>query len=625
MSLSSFALESVVTPRRLRCIIIGAGMSGIFMVYKLKKYLPDAVEVVILEKSPELGGTWYENRYPGCACDVPSHVYQFPFAPNPDWSKFYATSGEIQRYMKSVCSLFGLDSHMVFSTRVTSAQWQEDHGVWTITTEGATAGGVYECEILINAGGILNNYSMPDISGLADFKGPIVHTAAWDDTVDLADKRVAIIGAGASAVQVLPAIQPLCKSIDIYIQTPSWVSPPVGLDPDRANGAPNPKYTQAERDAFRQDTAHFLQTRKGMESKFNDSFAAFFKAGTEQHGMRARYEAYMRGLIHDAELQEKLIPGFEAGCRRVNPSQAYLAAVQETNVRPVFDSIIRIVPDGVEVQAKPSTAEQSTTAAVHSADVIIAATGFDTSFKPRFPILGRGGVDLRLLWDSNPVSYMGTGVSGFPNYLTFLGPNTPISNGSLTGPIEATADYFVRLIGKAVRERVKSFEPSFEAQHEFYMFAQKYMKSMVWTGTCRSWFKKGIDGPVSALWPGSALHYMQTLAEDRWHDYTWTFRENRFAHWERGFSWLQAPELDPLGMGLADARINMTTIPRKGDDLAFYLVDHPPLPVSNTQEKSEPRINGTNAQLDLELEETGIGAPTHDMSGLQEYTPVVPV
>jgi cation diffusion facilitator CzcD-associated flavoprotein CzcO len=343
----------------------------------------------------------------------------------------YATSVEIQGYMKDVCEQFGLDKYMVFSTRVVSAQWQEGRGVWSVTVEGASTS-VYESEILINAGGVLNNYTMPDIPGLSTFSGPLVHTAAWDDTVDLTNKRVAIIGAGASAVQLLPAIQPLCKSIDMYIRTPSWISPPYGLPADH-NGAMNPEYTPEAKSAFRQDAALSLQTRKGIESKFNEMYAAFFKGTPEQQSLRGRYESYMRELIHDSELQEKLIPEFEAGCRRVNPSQAYLAALQEANVQPIFEPITCIVPTGVQTSSMQDSVGPGTVKSTHTADVIIAATGFDTSFRPRFSIVGSGGVDLKELWASNPVSYMGTGVAGFPNYLTFLGPNTPFSNGSLTG------------------------------------------------------------------------------------------------------------------------------------------------------------------------------------------------
>ncbi|WQF88077.1 Putative flavin monooxygenase, FAD/NAD(P)-binding domain superfamily [Colletotrichum destructivum] len=569
---------------RVRCIIIGAGVSGILMAYKLRTYLKDYVDFHIYEKSPDLGGTWFENRYPGCACDVSSHVYQFSFAPNPDWSQFFASSSEIQHYLKAVCRQFDLESYISYNSKVAEAQWQEDKGVWSVKVEGLDATEVHQSEILVNAGGILNNFKMPEIPGLSDFGGPIVHTAAWDDSVDLLGKRVAIIGAGASAVQLLPAIQPLCRSIDVYIRTPSWICPPVGLPPGSIE---NPSYTNAEKRRFREDAAYSLTMRKAMETEFNNMFAAFFKDSLEQNDMRAQYQHYMSSLIPDLGLRARLIPSFEAGCRRINPSAPYLAALQKSNVHPIFDRISRIRKDGIVLASSERHQEEGDT---HTADVLISATGFDTSFRPRFPIIGRGGVDLRDLWKTEPASYMGIGVAGFPNYMTFLGPNTPISNGGLMGVLEATSDYFVRLLAEFCRKDVKSFDVTQTAQNDFSQHTSEYMKDMVWSGSCRSWFKSETTGRVSALWPGSSLQYIQVLAEDRFHDYAWSFKGNRFAHWNKGFSWIERPDLDPLGVAMAEARRSMNTLPYAGADLSFYLTEAKPLPVDTDVDDEKPAV-----------------------------------
>jgi cation diffusion facilitator CzcD-associated flavoprotein CzcO len=299
---------------------------------------------------------------------------------------------------------------------VTSAVWHEDSREWAVEVEGRPA---ISCNILINAGGILNDYKFPDIPNLASFKGPVLHSAAWDSSVSLRDKRVAIIGAGASAMQVLPAIREECRSVDVYIRTPSWISPPVDSTTE-AGG--NPAYTPSQMAQWRDDDEFALRERKRFESSFNGPFRTFLKNSAEQKEMRARFEAYMRSQIRDAELQERLIPDFEAGCRRVNPSRTYLEALQAPNVQPIFDHVDSIDPQGVVAGGQ-----------LHEADVLVCATGFDTSFIPRFPIVGRAGVSLAELWKDDAVSYMGTAVSGFPNYLIFLGPNTPISNGSLIG------------------------------------------------------------------------------------------------------------------------------------------------------------------------------------------------
>lgn len=316
---------------------------------------------------------------------------------------------------------FDLKRFIRFNTKVVNAKWSEDSSTWAI---GVDDGSTLESEILVNAGGILNNPQMPAIDGLDAFAGPLLHTAAWDPSVDLRGKRIGVIGAGASAVQLLPHIQPVAGRVTAFIRTPSWISPPVALpEADR----PSYAYAEEERLAFRSDDDRYLRDRKRLESQFNGMFDAFFKASPQQRDLRARFEGRMRSLIRDKSLQERLIPGFEAGCRRINPGEQYLLTLQEPNVEPVFDGIERITPGSVVVAG----------GAEYPVDVLVAATGFNTTFRPRFPILGRGGINLQDLWAESPTSYMGTGVSGFPNYMIFLGPNTPISNGSLMGKREA--------------------------------------------------------------------------------------------------------------------------------------------------------------------------------------------
>lgn len=330
----------------------------------------------------------------------------------------YATSKEIQRYLKSVCKRFGLQKYIRYNSKVVGAIWQEEQGTWKVEVEGKAT---VESDVLINAGGILNNFRMPDIAGLSDFEGQLLHTAAWNGSVDLSGKHVAIIGAGASAVQVLPSIQKTCGHVDVYIRTPSWISPPFAHSQE---GPVNPPYTVQDMQQFRDDPTFSVKTRKEMESHFNGMFKAFFKSTEEQQDLRAKFELRMKNLIKDEDLQKRLIPSFEVGCRRINPGESYLVALQKPNVQAVFEPIEAIAKDGILVGGQ-----------VRRADVLIAATGFDTTFRPRFPIIGRENNNLQDLWESTPVSYMGTGVAGFPNYLIFLGPNTPISNGSLMGMI----------------------------------------------------------------------------------------------------------------------------------------------------------------------------------------------
>lgn len=328
----------------------------------------------------------------------------------------FVSSSEIQSYLKGVARHFDLERFIRYNSKVTSATWSASAGAWTVEVEG---GQPISSEVLVNASGILNNYKMPYIPGLSSFTGPVLHTAAWDPSVDLRGKRVAIIGSGASAIQVLPQVQPIASRVQVYIRTPSWICQPLGV-PEAM--APTHRYSEEEKASFRSDETAYLQTRKGIESQINSMFSIFVKGSPAQRDARARFETRMRQVIRDPALQEALIPDFEVGCRRVSPGEPFLHALQEANVEPVFAGIEKVSADGIVAGGVS-----------RKADVLVAATGFNTSFRPRFPIAGVDGVDLRDVWKDTATSYMGTGVAGFPNYLIFLGPNTPISNGSALG------------------------------------------------------------------------------------------------------------------------------------------------------------------------------------------------
>lgn len=349
--------------------------------------------------------------------------------PLKQFALFYSFSGsqEIQKYLKGVCNQFDLEKYITYNSKATRAQWDEVRSVWTLDIEGQ---GSFTSEILINAGGILNNPQIPPVKNLASFKGPILHTAAWDGSINLANKRVAIIGAGASAVQLLPQLQKICSRLDIYIRTPSWICEPVGLPVGHDSKDLNPLYSQEDMNRYSKDPEFYLETRKWLETQFNNMYGAFFKKTKEQNDIRSHFEQRMKLIIKSKDLQEKLIPSFEVGCRRINPGEGYLVALQEPNVVPVFSPITEITTTSIVADNEH-----------RDIDAIVLATGFDTSFRPRFPIIGRNAVDLRDLWSSDPISFMGTGVSGFPNYMIFLGPNTPISNGSLMGKVFITDNF----------------------------------------------------------------------------------------------------------------------------------------------------------------------------------------
>ncbi|CAK7235446.1 hypothetical protein SBRCBS47491_009296 [Sporothrix bragantina] len=580
----------MATPKKLRCVIIGAGVSGILLAIKLRETLKDEVDFWIFEKNSDVGGTWFENRYPGCACDVPSHMYQFSFIPNPNWSSFYSSSAEIQSYVKAVAFYYNVYSSITFNTPVTRAVWSEVRSKWTVSVKDAPD---VECEVLVNGSGILNNFKLPDIKNMDSFRGPVIHTADWDADVDLGGKHVAIIGAGASAIQTLPAIKSVVRHADVYIRTPSWIMSPV-LE-SMAATKNNHQYTPEEKARFRQDEDYYVTFRKDMEVASNNVLKAFIRGSKEQAELRKTLEENMKALITDPALQDRLIPTFEVGCRRLSPGEPYLATLQEPNITPVFDEIESVQPDGVVAGG-----------VLRPADVIIAATGFDTSFRPRFSIIGEGGVDLRDLWKDDPVAYCGLAVAGFPNYLVFLGPNTPISNGSVMGTLEATADYFVRLIQKLIAQDITWFNVRPEVQAEFDKQTQSMMQDMVWTGNCNSWFKNK-QGKIVALWPGSSLHYREVLEANRWEDFEWKHKGNRFAYWGQGLSKI---ETKPDG------------------DLAYYLHPRKPLPLdayyqmeqnSNNQNHSD----GGDLKVIETQPDTQLDIATGDLISYGDVDPVL--
>lgn len=500
--------------------------------------------------------------------------YSYPFlASTNDCS--YASSSEIQSYLKRVCKFFNLERYISLESKVQKSVWDESRGVWVVSVEGQAN---FEAEILFNASGILNNIKYPHLSDLENFSGELLHTADWDPTISLKGKRIAVVGAGASAIQLLPVVQKVAASVDVYIRTPSWITPQTNaLLSDEFNHT----YSSKEKAAFREDVNQYALIRKQMETYYNSMYGMFIRDSEEQSSSRQKLEKWMKQRISDSKLQAKLIPKFEVGCRRINPGEAYLEAIQQPNVTPVFDPIDRVVPEGIisDTQIRP-------------AEVIVAATGFDTSFTPRFPIIGSNGVDLAKLWEKDPNSYLGLAVSGFPNYLVFLGPNTPIANGSVIGTLEATADYFVRLLKKFVEEEVHSFVVRPDVQADFNAQTQVTMQKTVWTGTCRSWYKDE-TGRISAVWPGSSLHYRQVLESNRWEDYDWRYRGNRFAHWGLGFS-------------------NIEKMPDSVErDFAYYITSHEPLPLTDENDSLDGDLRQAYTSSTMKHDHADVGTRGH--------------
>ncbi|KIW77161.1 hypothetical protein Z517_09607 [Fonsecaea pedrosoi CBS 271.37] len=469
--------------RKLRVICIGAGASGLLLAYKIQyNFYESDVELQIYEKNPDLGGTWLENRYPGCACDCPAHTYTWSFEPKADWKQTFATSPEIHRYFDEFAAKYDLERHIRYNSQVSGAKWNDEQGKWAveITQNGKVVHDA--CDILINASGILNNWRWPAIPGLENFKGPKLHSAAWDETLDLTGKKVGLIGNGSSGIQILPAILPVVDSVVNFIREPTWVSP-IPLPGFEAR-----EFSPEEQDEFRTNTAKHLEFHK-------------------------------------------LVPQWSVGCRRLTPGVGYLDSLAHPKSSVVYGEIMRVTDTGLVME----NGEE------HPVDVLVCATGFDTTFKPRFPLIGPDGSSLAEKWAAEPLSYLGVGAPGFPNYFMFLGPNCPIGNGPVLIGIETQADYFMKFIQKVREENIKSFNPKEAAVVEFKEHKDTWMKRSVWDQECRSWYKNPA-GQVTAVWPGSVPHYIETMERPRFEDYDWNYltASNRWSFLGNGFSQREA-------------------------------------------------------------------------------------
>ncbi|KAM0424357.1 hypothetical protein ACHAPT_010504 [Fusarium lateritium] len=529
------------TPRKLRVICIGAGFSSLMMAYHWKHHLKmgDFVDLTIYEKNSDVGGTWLENRYPGVACDVPAHIYTFPFEPNPDWSAFYAPGPEIWEYIKRTTAKYNLDERVQLNSKVISTIWDDDAGKWRVKVE--QNGNIIddEAEILVNGSGILNNWQWPDIKGLHCFRGPLLHSANWDTSVDWAGKRVAIIGNGSSAIQILPQMQAKAGKIVNYVRTPTWIASAFSsnLTPEGRNF----QYSEDQKREFRDNPQHLHQVRKALEHSFNHGFYTFVRDTPHQKAAaKACKENMEEKLNHDPGLCKKLIPEWDVGCRRLTPGEGYLEALQKPNVSIEFGGIDSITEVGVK----------SVDGREDEFDIIICATGFNVSFVPNWTMTGKDNTSLADQWREDPEAYFGICAPNMPNYFIFNGPNCPVGHGNLLAVMEWTTEYILKWCRKIASEGIKSVTIRDDAASDYNVYSQEFLKRTVWTSGCRSWYKSGTQGKVTAMYAGSVLHYKEILESFRTEDFSFEYSgPNRFSFMGNGFTRHEA----------------------KGEDLGFYV------------------------------------------------------
>lgn len=460
--------------------ILGAGFAGLCMGLQLKAQGESSF--VILEKADRVGGTWRENIYPGAGCDIPSHLYSYSFAPNPDWPEVYSAQPDILAYIEGVVGRHELGDHIRFGAEVTGAAWDEAAGCWTI---GLADGASVTAQAFVTAWGQLNRPKAPPIEGRESFAGPAFHSAQWDASVDLAGKRVAVIGNGASAIQFVPEIAKVAGRLTLFQRSPNWIVPRM-----------NRPYTADEKAQFRARPELMEKVRSEIFQMAEGRLIAK-RNGTAPVEEVPIPLAHLNAQVADPELRAKLTPDYEVGCKRVLISNDFYPALTRPNVELVTNAIARMTPQGVVDQA----------GRLHEADVVIYATGFETkSFAGETAIRGVGGVTLAQAWKSGPEAYLGITVSGFPNLFMLYGPNTNLGHNSIIYMIEAQVGYVLQALAQG---RPVSVNPDVQAAYNDKIQAE--LAHTPWAGTCTSWYKTP-EGKILNNWPGSAQAYAQAVA-----------------------------------------------------------------------------------------------------------------
>ncbi|KAI0721757.1 FAD/NAD-P-binding domain-containing protein [Fomitopsis betulina] len=573
--LGEFAIDEY---RPIKVICVGAGFTGILAGIRLPQKVPN-VDLTIYERNNGIGGTWFTNRFPGLACDILSHCYQLSFESKTDWSSFYAPGPEILAYLQSVVEKYKLMPYIKLQHEVLDARYDEPTAKWHVricrrTGTDAQGAPTFDeeftdtADVFITGLGIFSKWSWPDIGGLKDFGGKLLHSADfgeenqhWRDVVkDWKDKKVGVVGIGSTAIQIVPALQPHVGKVINYVRGKAWICPPfassklaelVRRDPNAENYA----FTDEDKERF-SHPSYYKEFRRELQADVNSLDKAIL-AGTDwQAQRRVEVEAHMRKkLAKKPWIADQIIPDYGVACRRLTPGPGYLEALCADNVDFVSTPIKRVTKEGIE------TVDGNK----QDLDVLICATGYDYAFQLGVPIYGRAGISLQEKWTPYPKSYMAVCIDGFPNYFLTMGPNSCVNSGSQLTIIERQVDYMVEAVKKLQRERLKSIEVKSEAVKAFDDYIENYFPKTVFTQGCRSWYKRGSeDGRVVALWPGSTLHAIRALQYPRWED----FNYERVDGVDNPLYW--------FGNGQTENEKNMT------GDRAWYLsdafVDYPPVP-----------------------------------------------
>jgi cyclohexanone monooxygenase len=472
--------------------IIGAGAGGLGLAIRLAK--SRRRDFVLFEASDGVGGTWRSNTYPGAACDVPSHLYSYSFARKPDWSKTYADQPEILRYFEECAERFGIARHVRPNTRITSAHWNEDDRRWRLTD---AAGATYEADVLVSAVGTFATPSLPAIAGLDSFTGPCFHSARWEHQHDLVDRRVAVIGTGASAAQIVPELAKVAQEVFVFQRTPQWILP-----------RSDKPFTDEQKRRFARNPIAARRHRRELYWAFENTIAfRHGEAGAEQ--LKAVAQSHLEYRIKDEELRRQLTPDFPFGCKRSLVCSDFYKALLRDNVELVTQPIDRVTPESLvttDGQERP-------------VDAIVLATGFKaTEYLDGIDVTGVEGRQLHDDWSEVAHAYMGLTVSGYPNFFMLYGPNTNQGGNSIIVILEAQATYVLGALRAMRRHRVQALDVRRDVMEGYNRELQVALAGTIWNDGCQSYFKNA-NGKIATQLPQTSRWYAQRTRRFRMKEY----------------------------------------------------------------------------------------------------------
>lgn len=470
------------TPRHARLLVIGSGFSGLGTAIRLAQR--GDRDFLVLERGSEVGGTWRDNTYPGAACDVPSHLYSFSFAPNPNWSRSFSRQGEIQEYLLQTAEKYNVNRNHVFNTDVHSATWDAVTSRWVVETSNGTFTG----DVLASGTGALSDPALPDIKGIETFTGDFFHSARWNHDVSLEGKRVAVIGTGASAIQIVPEVAKVAARLDVYQRTAPWITPRT----DRP-------YSDRERFFFRRFP---ITQRLARGAIYSGREALVFGLVRNPKLMNVPKRLALKHIerqVKDPQLRAKVTPNWQIGCKRILLSNAWYPALQRPNVDLITDGISEIRPNGI-VTADGTFRE---------VDAIIVATGFHVTDLPiADAVKGADGLTLKQAWQQSGMrAYKGATVPGFPNLFLLVGPNTGLGHTSMVYMIESQINYLLSALDTMRRHDLATVDVRSDKVNEYNQSLQQKMTNSVWTtGGCASWYLDE-HGNNTTLWPSFTFEF----------------------------------------------------------------------------------------------------------------------